>query len=149
MGMPSNSTTSLNGKYTSIKDVDGNIKDGALRLINIVTLSRKQTLDYLRDLIGWLAVLDARTANASANGLLAYAQSQENNASLDLAAAFSAMRAQIVLTRDFISNNMPKDASGNFAVYAPDATGYVDVPLTTTERNALNTRLNALVATID
>lgn len=55
---------------------------------------------------------------AAVPGLAAYAQAQYGNASLDIAAEFTAMRNAAITLRDWIHTNFPKDAgSGAALVY--------------------------------
>ena len=150
MPFPGTSLNSLESKWSTIKQTAGSVKDRSNFLNSATTLSRIAVLNYAVFLADSLQTLDAKTANATTNGLLEYARSQENNPTLDLQATFTTMRTQIVATQDWIVANFPKDAANNLPVYAFDVNKrYVDVFLTAPQLTSFKTQLQALIATID
>lgn len=149
MAFPSNSVTTLQSKWDAIKSAAGSIKDRALLIINASSVSRVQALNMANVLADNLAVLDAKTANASTNGLLAYARAQDNDPSIDIQTDYTTMRAQIVATQDWLVTNFPQ-TTGEIRLYTFDATTKkpIDIALTSGQLTSFKTQLNALVATI-
>lgn len=86
-------------------------------------------------------------AAAAVPGLAAYAQAQLGNPSLDIAAEFSAMVAQVVATRDWIITNFPS-AGGYIQKDTLDASGVTVRQFTPAQTAGLRTVLDALIATI-
>jgi len=150
MAMPSSSSNTLQMRWQRIKDTNGYVKNQCDSLIAQVTVTRRRGLEIANLLADALSALDALTVNAIASGLLAYAQAQENDPALDIPAAYSAMRTQIVATQDWLVANFPKDGSGNLAVYVFNGgKRFADVPLSAGELVAFKAQLTALAATID
>ena len=149
MAMPSNSSNTLQMRWQRIKDTAGYIKNQCSGLNAQPSVTRRQALDLANVLADALAMLDTLTVNAATNGLLAYAQAQENDPTLDIPAAYTTMRLQIVATQDWLVANFPKDASGNLAVYAFDVNKrFADIALTAGQLSAFKTQLTSLSATI-
>ena len=148
MPFPSTSTNSLELMWATIKAITGNIKNQCVSLASLVTITRKKALDYQNFLADSLASLDSLTANATTNGLLAYAQAQENNPSLDLVGTYSTMRTQIVANQDWMVTNFPHTGT-ELLVYSFDGNKrFADINLTAPQQSAFVTQLNALAATI-
>lgn len=149
MAFPGNSVTSLAGKWSSIKDASGRIKDQCTLLNAASSITRRRGLEFQNFLADSLASLDALTAGAGSNGLLAYAQAQENNPSLDLVATYNAMRTQLVAAQDWMVANFP-NTTGELRVYSFDGNKrYADINLTAPQLSAFKTQLTNLAATID
>src|SRR5574337_352405 len=149
MAFPVNSVTSLEGRWSQIKNWTGRIKDQAVTLNNAVNITRTAVLQYQNFLADALAALNTLTANASTNGLLEYARAQENNPTLDLVTEYNTMRTQLVAVQDWTVNNFPKDASNNLAVYVFDVNKrYGDVNLTAGQLSAYKKQLVNLAKTI-
>lgn len=87
---------------------------------------------------------------AAVPGLAAYAQQQVNDPTLDVAAAFNAMVAQLDALRDWVITNFPKDV-GNFLLAQQfQADGRtVDRQFSTAALSGFRAQLDALLATID
>lgn len=149
MAFPGNSVTSLAGKWASIKDTSGRIKNECTTLNAAASVTRKRALDTANFLADALDALNTLTANAATNGLLEYARAQENNAALDLVAEYNTMRTALVAVQDWLVANFPKDASNNLVVYAFDGNKrYADVNLTAGQLSAFKSQLTTLGATI-
>lgn len=100
--------------------------------------------------LSFLTPLNAQlTTYAAVPGIAAYAQTQVNNESLNVATAFSAMQSALVAVVNWILSNYPVDSSG----YLQDRqfiSGQVAWSVFTTAQLAgLATLLAALSATID
>ena|ERR1043166_4600884 len=111
------------------------------------TLGASVLLAYLTE------VADVRTQlliDAAVPGIGAYAQSQINDATFDVSAAFTAMVNQLTSARDWIIANFPKDASGFLLAQTLAADGHQqDRVFTAAQTAGLRTTLDALLATID
>lgn len=59
----------------------------------------------------------------SISGIAAYAQAQENDATYDVATAFSALVSQVNSTLSWLDANVPKDANGYRLLMSLDANG--------------------------
>lgn len=84
-------------------------------------------------------------------GIAAYAQAQINDATVDIAAVFNAMMAQIDNTVATIISNFPKDAQGRltYETFTADNSGrQASSTFTSTQMAPVKTALDALVATI-
>jgi len=150
MAFPSNSTVSLAGRWAQIKAVSGILKDQCTQLIAAASITRSRALFLLNILADRLAELDNATANAANNGLLSYAQAQENNPSLDLVATYSAMKTQLIALQDWLVANFPRDANGDAAVFAINGgKRYAEIPLTAGQLSAFKAQLTSLSTTID
>ena len=87
---------------------------------------------------------------AAVPGIGAYAQAQVSDATLDVAAAFTAMVNAIDATRTWIVTNFPKDGSGYLLAAQFDGTGRITYrTFDTVQLAGLRTQLAALIATID
>lgn len=147
MAFPAEGKVTLRRAWEGITSQSTRIKRIANELIAASNITRKNILDYANSLTESLATLDGYVTTP---GLLAYAQNELNDATINLSAEFTTMRTQIVATQDWIVANFPKDAAGNLAVYAFDANKrYTDINLTSGQLTAFKTQLNALVATIN
>lgn len=146
MAFPSTSARSLTEAWSHARRVAGAIKGNAESLRAAAAVTRMELLIYLNVLADALASL---TAVAATPGLAAYAQQQQNDPALDIAAEFAAMRVQLIATQNWIINNFPKDSTGNAAVYSFDANKkFADVPLTAGQLTALRAQLALLSGTI-
>ena len=146
MAFPGSGKSSLESAWSRIKSTAGAVKDKSNQLNAAVSVARKEALDYANNLADALALFDSLTATP---GLLAYARTQEDNATLDLVAEYTAMRTQIVATQDWLVTNFPKDTSNNLSVYAFDVNKrYSNVNLTAGQLTAFKAQLTALAATI-
>jgi len=130
----------------------GGIKSRSQNLYNICAagdVSALTILDYATYLADMKLRLDSAT---SVGGLAAYAQAQINDATLDVAAEYSAMATQIGVTLSWIDDNFPKDGSGYLLAMkfkAGDPGRTEARQLTTAQTAGLQTALQALLATID
>lgn len=148
MAFPGNSVTSLAAKWQQIKDTSGRIKNECVFLNAAAAVTRKRALDFGNFLADALALLNTLTANATTNGLLEYARSQENNPTLDLTTEYTTMRTQLVATQDWLVANFP-NTTGELRVYTFDANKrYADINLTAGQLSSFKTQINALAATI-
>lgn len=89
------------------------------------------------------------TQCAAVPGLVAYAQQQVNNPTLDVAAAFTAMQNALVACGSWIITNFPKDAGNNLLAVQFGVQGQLQWNLFTQAQLApLATLLTTLSATI-
>lgn len=147
MAFPASGKVTLRQAWEGILSNAIRIKRMAQELVASPSITRRTVLDFENALTDSLATLDSYT---STQGLLAYAQNELNDATINLAAEYTTMRTQIVATQDWIVANFPKDASSNLAVYSFDVDKkYIDIILTTGQLAAVKTQLNALIATIN
>ncbi len=91
---------------------------------------------------------------ATTPGIVEYAASQYADvANYDVAAQFTAMMDEINTTITFFEQNYPKDTDGNIKrlSFVGDGSGNLVsyAAFNQTQRNAIVTRINALLATID
>ena len=150
MAMISTNTIFLNTLLAQITAMTGDIKAACVNLLAQGSVTRRAALDMANRLADRLASLDALTANAGTNGLVAYAQAQCGNPTRDLAGEYTACRTQIAAVQSWLVANFPKDASGNLVVYAFNGNNrFVDIALTAGELSAFKTQLTNLSATID
>lgn len=104
-------------------------------------------------IIGYSAML-ARSKTelatlAATPGLQTYAQAQENNPLLDIAAEYNAMVSQINSVIAWIAANFPQDGAGYKLAFQMDADGgLVWRQFTTASLATFRTQLDALTATI-
>lgn len=153
MPLMGNRVVPISKQYESIKQNAGSVKDRSQLIINQTPAgtSRAQVLNMMRLCVKTIPVLDALTADPTNNTAINnYAKAQGEPASTDIGTDYPLTKTQMNNFITFVKNNMPKDANGNYVIYADDATeGLVDIFLTVAQKNAVNTQLNALVATID
>ena len=141
-----------------------NTLDEAWRLARDIAAQVKQTAsDYKTNAAGGLSGRSVLGLSAfmadqfAAFGTLsaipniaAYAQTQVNNPSLDVAAAFNAMRTAISNVISWITTNFPKDVNGNLLYTQFTADGHITYTnFTSGQLAGLVTQLTALIATID
>lgn len=108
--------------------------------VNAQVLINAQTL--------FVALNTRLTTIASMSGIVAYAQAQVSNPSLDVAAAFTAMQNALIACGTWIINNFPKD-TGNFLQAVSFSGGNVVwATFSTAQLSGLATLLTALLATI-
>lgn len=89
------------------------------------------------------------TTLAALPGMVAYAQAQENNASLNIVTEFNLMIAQVDATVAWIVTNFPQDASGFKLAFTLSAAGApVYRTFDTATLATFRTTLDALIATI-
>ena len=147
MAFPAEGKITLRRAWDGITSAATRIKRIANEYIAMSSITRLAVLEYARTLAESLAILDSNTATA---GLLAYAQNELNDATINLSAEYTAMRTQIVATQDWIVANFPKDAVGNLVVYVFDSNKkYINVALTSGQLTACKAQLNSLVVTIN
>lgn len=100
----------------------------------------------------FLAALNATlTQCANVSGIVAYAQAQVGNPSLDVAGAFNTMQTALVAVITWIVTNFPKD-TGNYLQAISGFTGAgvpIWVQFTQVQLSPLQTLLTALAATIN
>lgn len=83
-------------------------------------------------------------------GLAQYAQDQLGDATLDLAAEYSAMRTAALTLRDWIFNAIPRSASGAAELRTVDAEGNeVDLVVTPAQSAGFRTEADSFIATIE
>ena len=144
---PGNGKITLRTSWDGVTERATRIKQTASALSSAPSITRKSVLDYANSLADSLAVLDTYV---SVPGLLAYARNELNDQTIDLVAAFTAMRTQLVATQDWIVANFPRDAADNLSVYAFDANKrFTDVNLTSGQLSAFKSQLNLIIGTID
>lgn len=149
--------TPLADQYRLVKNATGSVKDRAAQIVALAQVSRAAVLAYLRVCTHCVTILDGITADAAlTTAITNYARAQGEPAGTDLAADYAVFRpllADPAVATGFIAwvrANMPKDANGNYVIYADDgAEGTVDIMLTVAQFNQLKTRLNTLIAAID
>lgn len=140
-------SASLGEAWMNAKMVAKAIKARADIMRASASIMRMEVLVYLDTLADSLAAL---SAYASMPGMLAYAQQQQNNPALDLAAEWVAMKTQIEATQTWITGNFPHDSNGYAAVYSFDVNKrFVEVPLTAPQLSAFKSQLALLSATIE
>ena len=150
MAFPSNLATVALGKCVDdMMSQAGMVKTYAQRLDAKSSTGTCTIDDILNAARGIYNAKQALAALASTPGLPAYAKTELNSASYDIAAEYAAMLAQINATLAWIAANLPKDGSGYVLDYQVDAT-FAKVPRTFTSGSlaALRTQLAALVATV-
>jgi hypothetical protein len=151
MAFPSNEgTTSLEPVWAAMLGQASRVKRKAqsLRAATLSPCTATLILSTVRDII------NARTAMqalSSTPGLEAYGRTQINNPTLDLAAEFATMIAAINNVRDWVFNNIPKEAGTGYLL-----TQTISTELVVTEREfssvslgGLRTVLDALIAAIN
>lgn len=144
---PASGKTMLNQAWLQMIQTAAQIKSNAQSLVSATSVSRMQALNYANSLASALATLDTLAATS---GLAAYAQAQLNDATINIATEYTSMRAQIVITQNWIVANFPNDGAGGLIVYTFDSNKkYADIFLTTAQFSAFVTVLNALIATIN
>lgn len=147
MAFPAEGKVTLRRAWDGVTSQATRVKRIANEYIAITNITRKQVIDYANSLAESLATLNSYVTTS---GLLAYAQNELNDITINLSAEFTTMRVQIVATQDWIIANFPKDAAGNLAVYAFDVNKrYVDIDLASGQLTAFKAQLSALVATIN
>lgn len=103
-------------------------------------------LGILAELRAGLAEMDALAATP---GLAAYARTQFDDPAYDVAAEYSAMRAELQSVIDWFAANFPKDGSNRVLAYTIAANGELSpVQFTPVQMSPLVARLNALAAKI-
>lgn len=87
---------------------------------------------------------------AATPGLGPYAQAQYGNASLDIAAEFTAMRNAAIVLRDWVHNNFPKDSGTGAALvysYTQDGTP-TELTFTSAQTAGFRTQADAFISTV-
>lgn len=144
---PGNGKVTLRTSWDGITEKASRVKQTASAMVAASSITRRAVLDYANSLADSLATLDAYVTTP---GLLAYARNELNDATVDLAAEFTAMRTQLVATQDWMVANFPKDASNNLAVYSFDVNKrFADINLTAGQLTAFKSQLNLLIGTIN
>jgi hypothetical protein len=110
-------------------------------------IGRQQVIEFVGTLT---RAITAWNSTASRPGIGAYAQAQKGNATLDVAAEFTAMVTEATALRDWITTNFPKDATTQaLLVYTVDANGtFSELTFTSAQLAQFRTRSDALIATI-
>lgn len=144
---PGSGQTALATRWTTTQSAAGRVKDRSAYLVQLPSLSRFQVLDHQNYLLNIRADLESLTANATNNGLLAYARNEVNNPTLDLVAEYVAMRNAIDAVLAWGVTNFP-NTSGELRVYTFVSQRSTDIALTAPELAAYKAQLNALIATI-
>lgn len=146
----SSSTASLEDALKQVTSYAGLIKQrtqGMLNASNAGPVDGAAIINYLRDLVQAKQRLAER---ASVPGLAAYAQTQYNDPTLDIANEYTTMLAAINATVDWIRTNFPKDANGYLLYEQIGANGAVSYrQFTTAQLAAFRTQLTSLTATIN
>ena len=150
MAFPSSTTKdSLASAWASIQSRASQVKIHAQEISNASAagpISGKTVVDFSTLLADATVTLDKA---AAIPGMAQYARDQIGDQTLDVVAEFTAMRAQMIATRDWIVANFPKDGSGYLLLISFTADGrYVFRTLTTIQTVGLRTQLDALIATI-
>jgi len=126
----------------------------AVQLSNAMAAGDTSAQTILNLLLQVKTLIDRWVALAATPGLAAYAQDQENDATYDVVAEFTAMRTALVAVRDRIINDLPTASAppgvaGRIAVYSIDATGTLIADLFTPAQTAsLRADLDAFIATV-
>lgn len=108
---------------------------------NAMDIMRQGTI--LADALDWFAIARATP------GIGPYAQEQVNDPTLDLAAEFTAMVNSITTCRNWIVNNVPRDAGGFFLGVTILSSGrYQWRVFTAAQLSGLVTQLDAVITTI-
>ncbi len=144
------SNQNLDNAYRAIKEAALQVKTQSQTMRTAAAgpgLSADRIVFYAQ----FLNTTKARMATlASTPGLPAYAQTQENNGALDIAAEYNAMVAQINATMAWIGANFPEDASGYKLAFTLDANGVLTWrTFTAGSLSTFVTVLDALIATIN
>lgn len=105
-------------------------------------------IDCAIRLRGAEVALQAIGAAAATTGLVAYAQEQANNPSLNVVTEFNAVVAAITAAKLAAAAVIPVDGSGYLLARQWSAEGPVDRQFSTTDTAALRTALNAMAATV-
>ncbi len=151
MAFPStvSSTVALEEALKQLTSYAGLVKQrtqGLLNASNAGPVDGAEIVNYLRDLVVAKTRLAAR---ASTPGIAAYAQSQYNDANLDIVAEYNTMFSAINNTIDWIRTNFPKDASGYLLYEQINTDGSVLYrSFSPAQLSTFRTQLTALQATI-
>lgn len=148
MAFPS-STQSLDAVWMGSQSTAARIRTQAQETRNTSAagnISTKVILDFATGLAD--AIQDLDTA-AATPGIAQYARDQLANPALDIAAEFTAMRAQMVATRDWIGTNFPADVNSYllFIQFTAERR-FTYRQFTSAQTAGLRTQLDALIATI-
>lgn len=143
---------SLAAAWTAARNAATTIKQRSQTLHDQCAAGDISVLSIL-DYATVLADMKLRLSQISAiPGLSAYAQTQVNDGTLDVAAEYNTMATQLDATVSWIINNFPKDGSGYLLAvqFHADNNGRTTPrKLNTTQTASLRTVLQALIATID
>lgn len=150
MAFPSSTTKdSLASVWSGVQARASQVRIHAQELRNASAagpVSGKNVVDFATLLADAVVMLDRA---AAVPGIAQYARDQIGDQVLDVVAEFTAMRAVIIATRDWIMANFPKDGSGYLLLMSFTADGrYTFRTLTTAQTAGLRTQLDALIATI-
>jgi len=105
MVMPTQGSWTLENRWSRIKAEVSRTKDFCNKALPAAILYRHEVAEFANVLTNRLTVLDQYTANATVNGLVSYAQTQEADPTLDLVADYTSMRAAMITVRDWIVAN--------------------------------------------
>ena len=140
----------LDQGWANARSVAASVKAQAQQLVTLIgggSVSAQLIVAVPGYATAWLAALNSV---AALPGIVAYAQAQVGNGTLDVAAAFTAMTAAIQNVSSWITTNTPKDGSNNLLVVQYNADGTLKwASFTSAQLAGLVTQLNALIATID
>lgn len=139
----------LEAAWAGARDAAYQIKSNALSLAALATTGAgAESFVWMP---GWVSDYNAKlNAFAAVPGIVAYAQAQVADPSLDVAAAFGAMQQALIAVGNWIVSNFPKDASNNLLYIQFTSDGHLQYSaFTSAQLSGLLTLLNALIATID
>ncbi len=148
MAFPS-STKSLNAIWLGSQSTAARIRVEAQETRDTSAagnISTKVILDFATGLAD--AIQDLAVA-AATPGIVQYARDQLANPTLDVVVEYTAMRAQMIATRDWIGTNFPADVNGYllFIQFTAERR-FTYRQFTSAQTAGLRTQLDALIATI-
>jgi hypothetical protein len=152
MAFPSSngSRRSLSIAYNSAKTTAWQAKQRTADVRAKAALGQLQRFDALRYLTECTDALASLATAGAQPGIADYAQAQENDPTLDIAAEFTGMVNAITAARDWIATNFPKSANGFVEVYQIDGTKrFADPSFTAATLTNLLPLLDAITASID
>lgn len=153
-GFPSYSGTrpyDLATAWNVIRNAAGDIKQQSQQLRDLAAANNvpgSRITTWLANMASLQTTLDTMTA---VTGMAAYAQAQTNDPTLDIAAAYTAMKNALTAARSWVLANYPKDVNGYLLDTKLNATtGVPEARLfTPAETAGLRTQLDAVIASID
>src|ERR1044072_3207956 len=126
----------------TLEDIDRQIAEIKRNCTDVKNEAAAGNMPSARILDLYLSLQDKKaslTAAAATPGIAAYAQAQKNNATLDIAAAFSSVLSALDGVLGWIVSNFPKDASGFLLAKTFSGNTIVDRTFTPTQTAGFRT----------
>lgn len=140
-------TPSLEDQYRGLKQLAKALKTRCLQAISQTQAGNTSIYLLSSEVLGQLAEAASRFGSVSAE-LAAYARTAEGDPAYDVAAEFTAMRAAVIIARDWMIANLPQ-SGGYLAERTINADGTITQRTVTPAQTAgLRTVLQAVADTI-